>query len=152
MQKCCLVLGLAMVTTAMDKFPAEKQNGLQNSLFHLPEEARHNNKPSSLHAPFSEAARHAKQSSQLEAGRQDQGHISVRPTEAAREKLNSSFRPAEAVSENHVEGMSGLDRYRSGMGLLKGQCHEIFETSLYKKKEESRTIQINENSWKSCRL
>jgi hypothetical protein len=89
-----------MASTAMEKFPGEKQ---QNSLYGPPEDIRH--KQGLL--PIQEAARNTKQNNQFEAVR-DKPRAPPRPTEALRDKSNSSFKPADVGPDTHAE--SGFER------------------------------------------
>jgi hypothetical protein len=113
LQKYCLLLGLASVvaSTAMEKFPGDKQQ--PNSLFNLPEDTRHKHS-TSFHG-LQEANRAAKLNSPYFdpsiAREKPNVSPSFRQSEAVREKplaASSAFKSAEAAGDG--SNSSGLER------------------------------------------
>ncbi len=113
LQKYCLLLSLASVvaSTAMEKFPGEKQQ--PNSLFNLPEDTRHKH-ATSFHG-LQEANRGSKLNSPYfdppTAREKPNVSPSFRQSEAVREKplaAPSAFKPAEAAGDG--SNSSGLER------------------------------------------
>ncbi len=109
LQKYCLLLGLASVvaSTAMEKFPGDKQQ--PNSLFNLPEDTRHK------HATNFHGLQEANRASKLNSPYFDpptaREKPSFRQSEAVREKplaAPSAFKPAEAAGDG--SNSSGLER------------------------------------------